>query len=581
MRKKIGHLLLELGYVTKAQIEEALALQETEHSRQLGKILVQLGYLTKEQVSEALSKKLNMPIMSCAHCEIGGDLKNLVPRDLAIKRLVFPVEKKGDTLMLAMADPLDYRTMDDLSFRTKLRIQPMLSYETSITEAIARNYEEGVNGFESFTAEVGSDKEIQFIEDARRETDFSHHNVDDLYTQSQAPTVIRLVATIITEAVKARASDVHIEPQQNHILVRFRTDGELRTIFRYKKNLHESVISRIKIISNLDITNRRLPQGGSLRVSFKRKEIDLRVSTLPAVHGEKIVIRVLDQSLGIIPLEELGFPEHILDAITEIFRSPQGMFLVTGPTGSGKTTTLYACINQLRSDTRNIITIEDPVEYKLDGITQVQVDESIGRTFATILREVLRQDPDVIKVGEVRDLETAEIAIRAGLTGHLVLSTLHTNNTFATVTRLVDIGIPPYLLGSAVSGILAQRLVRKICYNCKTESEVPEHLQRVVERYDLPALRKSYHGRGCHICYNTGYSGRLAVYEFLPVTRTIRNLISRHASEDELTSAAREEGVALLFEDAWHKVIAGLTTVEEVVAKVPAYTMLVNVSASV
>jgi type IV pilus assembly protein PilB len=569
MRKKIGHILLELGYVTQAQIDDAVAVQETEHSRQIGKILVKLGHVTKEQISDALSVKLNLPVVSCHTQEISEDLRTLIPRSLAEKKIIFPVEKKGDILVLAMADPLDYRTMDDIAFRTKLRIHPVLAYESSILQAIDKNYPEELSVFDALSAEVMTDKEVRFLDESRKENDNGHTNIEDLYTQSQAPTVIRLVATAIAEAVKVRASDIHIEPNRNNIAVRFRVDGELRTVFSYRRNLHDSIVSRIKIISNLDITNRRLPQGGSVRVSLKGKEIDLRISTLPAVYGEKIVIRVLDQSIGIIPLEELGFPDHILESVTEIFASPQGMFIVTGPTGSGKTTTLYACINQLRSETRNIITIEDPVEYKLDGITQVQVDDSIGRSFSTILREVLRQDPDVIKVGEVRDLETAEIAIRAALTGHLVLTTLHTNGTVATVTRLVDVGVPPYLLGSAISGILAQRLVRKVCYRCKTETSVPDYLLRAMERYNLPLLTKSYHGRGCQHCYHTGYSGRLAVYEFLLVTRTLRDLISRHATEGEMVSAARKEGVMFLLEDAWNKVKAGVTTVEEVLGKVP------------
>jgi type II secretory ATPase GspE/PulE/Tfp pilus assembly ATPase PilB-like protein len=374
---------------------------------------------------------------------------------------------------------------------------------------------------------------------------------------------------IIAEAVKAKTSDIHIEPQERYVKVRFRIDGELRNIFKYDKNIHESVVSRIKIISSLDITNRRLPQDGSAHASFHGKEIDLRISTIPSLYGEKIVIRLLDQSVGLIPLEDLAMPEYIKNSIIEIFKRPQGMLIVTGPTGSGKTTTLYACLNQLRSDSKNIVTIEDPVEYKLDGITQIPVNESIGRTFASVLRSILRQDPDVIKVGEIRDAETAEIAIKASLTGHLVLTTLHTNSTIATITRLINIGIQPYLISSAVSAILAQRLVRRICIHCRTESEITEDILSFIESHNLPAIKKHYHGTGCQKCSNTGYSGRIAVYEYLLISPALRKLLAHDTGESSLLIAAKKEGFASLFEDAWNKVKDGITTVEEVIAKVP------------
>jgi type IV pilus assembly protein PilB len=305
-------------------------------------------------------------------------------------------------------------------------------------------------------------------------------------------------------------------------------------------------------------------------VSFHGKEIDLRISTLPSLYGEKIAIRLLDQSIGIIPIEELAMPEHIRNSIIEMFKRPQGMFIVTGPTGSGKTTTLYACLNQLRSDSRNIVTIEDPVEYKLERITQVPVNESIGRTFASSLRAILRQDPDVIKIGEIRDTETAEIAIKSSLTGHLVLTTLHTNNTIATITRLVNLGIQPYLLSSAVSAILAQRLIRRICNHCKTESKITEEfVLSFMITHNLPIIEKHYYATGCQKCSNTGYSGRIAVYEYLPMSVALKKLIANNADEGILLATAQKEKVTFLLKDAWNKVKDGITTIDEVMAKIP------------
>jgi type IV pilus assembly protein PilB len=325
------------------------------------------------------------------------------------------------------------------------------------------------------------------------------------------------------------------------------------------------VISRIKIISNMDITNRRLPQDGNSYMKFQDKEVDLRISTLPSLYGEKVVIRLLNRNTGLIPIAQLGIPEPILKSLVEVFSQPQGMLLVTGPTGGGKTTTLYAWLNQLRSETENIITVENPVEYKFEGITQVSINEAVGLSFSTALRSILRQDPDIIMVGEIRDTETAEIAIRASLTGHLVLSTLHTNDTVSTITRLVDIGIPNFLVSSALSGVLAQRLVRRICPKCKTEVDPPQH--RLFR--DLPPVERYYRGKGCSHCYYTGYFGQIGVFEFLRINTRMRRLVAKSRYEEDLWDAARESGMKTLFEDAWEKVQEGFTTVEEVLAKIP------------
>lgn len=571
MRKKLGEILIESGLITEEQLNHALSIQKTKKQK-IGKLLVELGFVTKEQIVEALAQKLNLQIIHCENYKIPDELKKLIPKNFAKDNLVFPINKKNNTLVLAMSDPLDYKTIDAVSFKNNIRILPAISYDWAILKAIENNYTEDENVIDVFSANITADKEVQFIEEKESTSDV---NIEALYTKSKAPPIVKLVAMIIAEAVKTKASDIHIEPQGKYVKIRFRIDGELRNIFKYDMNIHESVVSRIKIISNLDITNRRLPQDGSTHVSFRDKEIDLRISTIPSLYGEKIVIRLLDQSVGLIPLEYLAMPEYIKNSIIKIFQRPQGMLIVTGPTGSGKTTTLYACLNQLRSDSRNIVTIEDPVEYKLEGITQIPINESVGRTFASCLRSILRQDPDVIKIGEIRDLETAEIAIKAALTGHLVLTTLHTNNTIATITRLTNLGLDAYLISSAVSAILAQRLVRRICGYCRVESEITEEMLSFIEICNLPEIQKHYRGAGCPKCSGTGYSGRTAIYEYLPISPALKKLISKSTTESSLMMAAKNEGVRFLIEDAWDKVKDGITTIDEVMAKVPAdYTKL-------
>lgn len=565
-RKRLGEILLDSNIITEEQLTHALTIQK-EKRQKIGQILVGLGYVTKDQITDALSNKLNIPIVPCANIAIDDELKNIMPKSIVERYNVFPIKKEGNTLTIAIADPLDYKAMDDISFMTRLRINPVIAYEWEIHKAIEENYkkDEAQNIFEDVFSEVSVDKEVQFKE----ERDVEDINVEVLYTKSKAPTVVKLVAMIVAEANKAKASDIHIEPMEKSVIVRYRVDGDLRSVFKYSKDLHDSVISRIKIISKLDITNRRTPQDGSVRVSLQGKEIDLRISTLPSIYGEKVVMRLLDQSHGILSIHELAMPDGVKNPLSSVLRSPQGMLIVTGPTGSGKTTTLYACLNEVRSITKNIITIEDPVEYKIDGIIQTQVNEAVGRTFASVLRAVLRQDPDIVMVGEIRDLETAEIAIKASLTGHLVLSTLHTNNTIATITRLVDIGIPPYLVSSALSGILAQRLVRRICVHCKVSLDLTEEIKDRIESMGLPMLTKHYVGTGCPKCSNTGYSGRIAIYEFLPMTHSIRRLVSKNVEEDRLFAEAKKEGVIFLYEDAWNKVRLGITTIDEVMAKIP------------
>jgi type IV pilus assembly protein PilB len=390
-------------------------------------------------------------------------------------------------------------------------------------------------------------------------------SLQTLYKQSEAPPIVKVVTSIIADAVEAGASDIHIGPRDNLVRVRYRIDGNLKNIHTFSKRIRDSVISRIKIISNINITERRHPQDGRSALKIKDKTVDLRVSTVPSIHGEKIVIRLLDPKSGLIPLRQLGISNAILKPLIEIISQPQGMLLVTGPTGSGKTTTLYSILQQLENEIKNIITIEDPVEYKLKEITQIGVNESIGFTFAGALRSVLRQDPDIIMVGEIRDHETAEIAARSALTGHLVLSTLHTNDAVSAITRLLDIELESFLVNASVSGILAQRLVRNICPECKTKTDRPD-IQGIS---NLPNLDTYYTGSGCSNCHHTGYRGRIGVYELLRMEAILRRIISGHFTEDDLFEGVNEVIPRTIFDDAWAKVKEGITTLEEVLSKVP------------
>ena len=561
MRKKIGEALIEAGLITIDQLEDALYLQKNRKKR-LGKVLIELGYATDVRIAEVLSKQQNLPLVDCTKRDISKELLALVPKKVAEKALVLPLELiKDRTLLLAMADPLDWSTIDDMAFRTGFKIQPVVSPETSMIAAIEKHYRSDERSWD-LLEEVPHYEEVEFVREPAEEG--KEVNVQSLYKLSEAPPIIKLVTMVIVDAVKSRASDIHIEPHEQYIQVRYRVDGEMRNVLKYPKHLQDSVISRIKIISNLDITNRRTPQDGRSTLRLENRNIDLRISTLPSINGENIVMRLLDKESGLIPLSKLGVPEHILKPLIHLASKPQGMVLVTGPTGSGKTTTLYSLLQQLKTETESIFTIEDPVEYQLPGITQVGVNEAVNLTFPAALRSILRQDPDIIMVGEIRDLETAEIAVRSALTAHFVLSTIHTNDTVATITRLLDIGLDGYLVSSAITGILAQRLVRRICPKCKIRTDQPE----AVISGNLPPLKTYYKGTGCPTCQYTGYLGQVGIYEFLLMNTKLRRLIEKNASEDELWDAARGSGVRTLFENAWAMVENGTTTVDEVLMKI-------------
>jgi type IV pilus assembly protein PilB len=561
-RKKLGEILLEEGLITDDQLGTALTIQKGKNKK-LGKVLIELGYINDMQVAETLTKQLSLQMVDCRNYNPSREILALIPKEIAESKLVLPLELKNKNLLVAMANPLEWETIEDITFETGLKLTVAISSENNILNAIEQYYgssDETWNVLKELPAYDG----VEFIKE--QVDDEKHTSVyQSVYSDSEAPPIVRLVTMIIADAVKAGASDVHIEPREKSVQVRYRIDGGLKNVQNYPKQIAEAVTSRIKIISNLDITNRRFPQDGRSALRLENKNVDLRISTLPSVYGETVVIRLLDSSTGLIPLSHLGIADNILKPLIEIFSQPQGMLLVTGPTGSGKTTTLYSILQQLRTETKNIITLEDPVEYKLGEITQVHINEGIGFTFANALRSVLRQDPDIVMVGEIRDMETAEIGARAALTGHFVLSTLHTNDTVSTINRLIDIGLQPFLVTAAVSGIIAQRLIRKICAYCKVETPEPEELTR----FEVTHFKTYYKGKGCDRCNNTGYKGRIGIYELLHMDTKLKRLISRKFSVDELWDVARKSGTKSLFEDAWAKVGEGITTVEEVLSKIP------------
>ncbi len=561
-RKKLGTILLEESLITEEQLETALTIQRGKNKK-LGKVLIGLGYINDIQVAEALTKQLSLQLVDCNNYTPSKEVLALVPKEIAESKIVLPLELKGKNLLIAMANPLEWETIEDIAFETGLKITVAISSENSILNAIERYYVSSDDTWQVLK-ELPTYENVEFI---KQDVDEEKQPlaVHSIYQDSEAPPIVRLVTMVIADAVKSGASDVHIEPREKNVQVRYRIDGALKNIQIYPKQIQEAVTSRIKIISNLDITNRRFPQDGRSALRLENKNVDLRISTLPSIYGETVVIRLLDASTGLIPLSHLGLANNILKPLIEIFTQPQGMLLVTGPTGSGKTTTMYSILQQLRTETKNIITLEDPVEYKLGEITQVHINEAIGFSFANALRSVLRQDPDIVMVGEIRDAETAEIAARAALTGHFVLSTVHTNDTISTITRLIDIGLKPFLVTAAVSGVLAQRLIRKICTNCKVETTTPEELIR----FEVVPFKTYYKGTGCDKCNHTGYKGRIGIYELLQMDTKMKRLLSKHFTVDDIWDVARNSGTQPLFEDAWAKVGEGITTVEEVLSKIP------------
>ena len=554
-RLRLGDLLVRHGLITPQVLSDALRAQRGSGKR-LGEILLERGALTESQLTPVLAAHLKFTYTDVATLVLGSEELSLLPEALARKYTVLPLRQKGDRLEVVMADPLDLDAIRDISFAKGLKLSPTIGCRSQINVAIDRFYARHLEGAGALMAAgVGETTDLLM---------FRGHEPSALDGDVEEAPVIQLLNLIMRKAIQLGASDIHIEPGSPEGTVRFRLDGLLQDQLKVPFRLHPALVSRLKILGKMDIAERRLPQDGSVRVKVDGREADLRLSTIPLRSGEKAVIRVLDTSSGGYELDAIGFLPHDLKNMHELIGRHKGMVVVTGPTGSGKTTTLYAILNRIKCPTINIVTVEDPIEYHYPGLNQLQVNPDIELTFAKGLRSILRQDPDVILVGEIRDAETAEIACRAALTGHLVFTTLHTNDAPTTITRLLDIGIPRYLLASVLVGIIAQRLVRRVCADC-TSSVVPK--PGMVTALGLPAVSLdggSYMaGKGCPKCHELGYKGRMAVFEMLLMNSRIRDLILREATEEDIRLAAQESGMRSLMEDGLDKAKAGLTTLEE------------------
>lgn len=565
-RRKLGDVLVENGFLTPNHILRALD-EQRKIGKRLGQVLVELQMISEGQIAQSLASQLGLGYTELAEARIDPALLLLIPEALAKRHLAVPLEIRNKKLTVAMDDPLDYESINDLRFHAGMAIDPVIATRRAILETIEQNYrlDTSVEKIVEASAKDFGGATIQVVS-ALEDGNLLQAEVRSLEERSRLAPVIQLANLILSKAIKLRASDIHIEPTGKDFQVRYRIDGLLKEDMRLPKWVQNPLISRIKILAKLDIAERRLPQDGAVRVMAENHKVDLRVSTLPTHHGEKVVLRILDQSRILIQLDQIGLDEKDLRSIRQMARKKKGIVLVTGPTGSGKTTTLYALINELKSETTNLTTVEDPVEYMIEGVNQVQINSEIGLTFAAALRSILRQDPNVILVGEIRDLETAEIAFRAAMTGHLVLSTLHTNDAVSSVTRLIDLGIPRYLVASAVVGIVAQRLVRKLCIKCRIEGRARTEPSEISP--PISAKRAGgtfFQEKGCAACQYTGFSERCGIFEVLTLSTKLRELIAAGATEQEIRSMAVALGMGSMVEDGFKKAGTGITTTEEVI----------------
>jgi type IV pilus assembly protein PilB len=547
--KRLGDILIEAGAITEEQLEEALAVSK-ENNTVLGATLVDMGYIDEKTLYKGLEYLFRAPYVDLSTVIVDKVATMSISESLAKKHNLIPIKKEGKVLTVVMSDPLNFYAIDDVKNATGLDISVAISPRKDINNAIDRYY--------------GSEIAEKAFEDLQKE--YGKLNMAGLseMTESEvanAP-VVRLINSLLQHAIKSNASDIHIEPTATDLKVRFRIDGQLQEVMTSSMSAHPAISTRIKIMSGMDIAEKRVPQDGRVETTVDGKEVDLRVSLLPTIYGEKIVIRILGGNMVVLDRKQLGISEANMILFEKIVKSPNGIILVSGPTGSGKTTTLYALLKELNRPEVNIITVEDPVEYKLPGINQVQVNVKAGLTFANGLRSILRQDPDIIMIGEIRDSETAEIAIRASITGHLVLSTIHTNDSASSVARLVDMGIEPYLVSSSLVGVVAQRLVRNICPRCKTTYR-PSHDEMLMLKMKEP--KPLYKGTGCPYCNMTGYKGRTGIHEILVVTREIRELVNRRAPVDQIAQMAARQGTTSLQQSCSELVLSGVTTIDELI----------------
>jgi len=559
---KLLDLLQEKKILGKDQLKKVLNIHK-KHGGSIGKILIRESIISHKDLMIFLSEQLDIPPIDLSKYKVDPQIAKLIPEKLAFKHNLIPMSKIGDTVTVAMSDPTDILAIDDI--RTTIppgikNIDIVIAAGNDIQDALAKTFGASTEDLSAVIKNAGTEN-VEVIEEEKLD-------ISEVTAESQSAPIVKIVSLILNEALRGRASDIHIEPGERDLRVRYRIDGTLREALRLPKKNQKAVIARLKIMSKLDITENRIPQDGRFRIKLGQKEIDFRVSVLPIAFGNKIVLRALDKANLSVGLDKLGFREKPLSAFTTALERPFGMILLTGPTGSGKSTTLYSIVNKLNTPERNIVTIEDPVEYEVEGITQIQANADIGLTFASGLRSVLRQSPDIVMVGEIRDFETADIAIKASLTGQVVLSTLHTNDAAGAITRLMDMGVEPFLIAASLVLPAAQRLQRKICPRCKEPVDIPRSvLERIGAHINVDALMKRrpfYHGKGCSRCNNSGYMGRMGVLEALPIDDKIRDMIIKRAPNDEIKKYAVSRGMTTLRDSALENFAAGLTTLEEV-----------------
>ncbi|KMK74656.1 GspE/PulE family protein [Alkalihalobacillus pseudalcaliphilus] len=543
-RKRLGDLLVDAKLISEKQLQKALVAKKT--NEKLGHYLVEQQLITEEQLADTLEIQLGIQRVQLNRYPIEAHLIRFVPKDFATKNELMPLKQEANKLVVAMADPMDFFAIEDLRMMTSFQIEPVLALRDEITRAIERTYQ----------------LDSSVVKEISMQAESAPKEVDDGMNEEMAP-MIQLVNQVLFSALKQRASDIHIEPFENRVFIRYRIDGLLKTVRTFPKGIHSALIARVKIMAQLNITEHRLPQDGRTKFSLEGDVLDLRISTLPTIFGEKIVIRLLNAKQLVLDLEKLDFNAYNLQNFRKLIEQPSGLILLTGPTGSGKTSTLYTALMHLNKEESNIVTIEDPVEYQLEGVNQVQVHNQSGLSFATGLRSILRQDPNIVMIGEIRDKETAEIAVRASLTGHLVFSTLHTNDAIASIPRLIDMGIEPYLVISALSGVVTQRLVRKICKECKEAYEPTKMEMELFEKYNMN-VEKLYKGNGCPACDERGYQGRMSIHELFRLDQPLKEMLMNQTSLHLVRTKASQNGMIQLVEDGLEKAALSLTTVEEV-----------------
>jgi general secretion pathway protein E len=551
VKKTLGEMLVEENLITPAQLESALALQQQQGGK-LSDILIKQGMVKDEQLAIIISIQLNLPLIDLKRHVIQPQALRLIPEDMARKHTLIPLDIVNDSLMVVMADPEDIRTIEDVKAQAKMRVEVALGIRSDIERAINLNYR----------SSGAIEKQV------RQFTPSAAEKADDSETLTARTPIAETLDLLITQAVKDRASDVHIEPQEDRLRIRYRIDGILHDMFSFPLSIHNPLVSRVKILSEMDISEQRRPQDGQFSIKLGGNEVDIRAATMETPSGERVTLRILDKSLALFTLTELGFQPDVLKQYKAMLKSPIGMLLVSGPTGSGKTTTLYASINELDRNERNIMTIEDPIEYSFMDINQTQVNVKAGITFASGLRAIMRHDPDVILVGEIRDTDTVTTAIQSALTGHLVLSSIHANDAVGVLFRLMDLDVEPASISSTLIGIIGQRMVRRICPNCRTPYEPPEEEQQAFNKELKEKITTFYHGTGCNLCANTGYRGRTGIFEFMVMSEEIRKMLRSHANAGEIRAQAIAEGMVPMKQDGMLKVKEGVTSISEVTRSV-------------